>query len=404
MPGSTPAACYHVNMEATARIAEKIAAELNRYAYFYSMKDISEARGSAAERSGTRAVGSLASLKAWFIGGTLRPGAEIEGEAYFTPYISMHRPRAYYPEMLLGELRAGSPPVPDSENALPHILPVVKLPPFPDGTQMGFLYPVPRDLFTRYQHPRGVRDALIRDYLRVPLLLPPGTRVPTGRVAFRARLLELRPERLREAVTWEKRELEAYALRGLNLFLAVIDDRHEVRVLDEGAAPPSGSLFAETRIDHLPHHRAEEVMEECLVPAVEELFPGSGRGERDRGLELGLSTAHHVLHFRSRLTAFIYRPAFAVFRRPCLLSLFLPAELGARLEETEKTFLTLYEKVTGALGACGAASPAPRLDFVHEPGSEEWRSRGLLRSEAVEELARERPGLAGALEWLRGAS
>jgi hypothetical protein len=389
-------------MDLVDRVAEKVAAELNRYAFFYSMKDISDARGAGTEAPAPRAVDSPVALKTGFMQGTLRPGMDVEGEAYLSPFISLHRPRAYYPELLLGGLRASASPGRKGEGGLPHILPVVKLPPLPGGWRMSFLYAGPEGLFTRHEHPRGARDALIRDYARIPLLAPPGSPMPGGWVAFRARLLELRPERLRESVAWERRELEAYALRGLNLFLAVLDEGHGLRELDGGSGAPAGSLFAETRIGPLPHHRAEKVVEECLIPAVEEVFPGRERGDRRQGIDLDETAGHHVLRFRRRLTALIYSPAFAVFRSPSLLGLYLPTDLGEGLEGSEKGFLGLYSRVEKALAACGASPAGVHLDFVHDPGSAAWRERGLLRSELVEEILQARPHLSGVVEWLRG--
>jgi hypothetical protein len=44
-------------MDLVDRVAEKVAAELNRYAFFYSMKDISDARGAGTEAPAPRPGG-----------------------------------------------------------------------------------------------------------------------------------------------------------------------------------------------------------------------------------------------------------------------------------------------------------------------------------------------------------
>jgi len=394
-------------MDARQRERERTAAELNRYAFFYTMKDIGEARGSGDAPSFTRELPSFAALKVEFMAGSLRPGAEVCGEAFLSPHISLHRPRAYYPELLLGRLRASAPAGGPAPAGLPHALPVVELPPLPGGWKVLFLYPGPRGLFTRYQHPAGARDALIRDYLRIPLLLPAGGAAVTGPVRFRARLLELRAERLREGLAWESRELEAYALRGLNLFLAVLDPGQGLQPLQEetqGAEEtPAGSLFAECRLEPPPDNREEAALEECLVSAVEEVFPSRDRGQRRQGMDLDHETDHHALRFRGRLTALIYRPAFAAFRKPSFWGIFLPTVLAGReLEESRHRFRDLYLKVTERLGGCAASSEQPELDFVHDPADGFWRERGLLRSGLVEDLLEKHPHLAAIVSWLRG--
>ncbi len=132
----------------------------------------------------------------------------------------MHHPRAYYPEMFLGDLRATTPKNGKAEGAscLPHVLPVVRLPELPDGWEIRFLYPGSNGLFQYYEHPHRLMDVLTRDYLRIPVLLPPGGH-PGGMVRFRARLLEMRQEQLEDYVHLDPREAQAYAVRGLNLFL-----------------------------------------------------------------------------------------------------------------------------------------------------------------------------------------
>ncbi len=395
-------------MDARDRECERTAAELNRYAFFYNMKNISEARGSGDAPSSTREIASLAELKKEFAAGTLRPGAEVSGEAFISPFISMHRPRAYYPELLLGSLRASAPGHSHKPDGLPHALPVVELPPLPGGWKMIFLYPGPEGLFTRYQHPAGFRDVLIRDYPRLPLLVPAGNAAVPGRVAFRARLLELRPEKLREALAWEKRELEAYALRGLNLYLAVLDEGQGLQGQGEagleGVDAVFGSLFAESRIRMPAGAREEVLLEECLISAVEEVFPPVERGERRQGPDLDHETGHHYLRFRRRLSAFIYRPAFAVFKKPSFLGLFLPSALsGQILEENRRRFRDLYLKVVEALMDCAASPESMELDFVHEPHHGFWRERGLLEGELLGTVLERHPLLAETVSWLRGS-
>jgi hypothetical protein len=322
--------------------------------------------------------------------------------------------------MFLGDLRASvaqadetgledEARAPDGTSWLPHVLPVVRLPGLPGGWDINFLYPSPAGLFQRYEHPHRLMDVLTRDYLRTPILLPSSGSHPTGWVRYRARLLELRQGQLEQFTHLDRRESEAYAARGLNLFLAASGEGQGVEPL-EPAPPtppaPCGSLFVETRIRPLPHSRVESVLEEALASMAEELFPGTDRGRKRDGLDIDHATGHHFLRFRRRLFALIYRPIIAVYRSPHFLSLYLPAALEpALLREKEELFERAFAFLEESMIDHGAAVEGGLpVDFTHNPCLPAWRAREVLRNGLIDRVVEERPHLARTVLWLRGAS
>jgi hypothetical protein len=392
-------------MDINERMVETAAHELNKYAYFYSLKEYARARGSEGGATQPRAFPSLAELKAAVKSGRLRPGETVEGEAFLSPYISMHHPRAHYPEMFLGDLRAS---VSEEGSHLPHVLPVVRLPGLPGGWSIQFLYPRSAELFQRYEHPHRLMDVLTRDYLRIPVLLPAHADYPTGWVKFRARLLEMRQDHLEEFVHLDRRESAAYAMRGLNLFLVVSGEGQGVEPLESAtsiSSVPRGSLFVESRIRPLPHARVESILEEALTSMGEELFPGTNRGEKRAGLDIDPDTGHHYLSFRHRLFALIYRPIIAVYRSPHFLSLYLPttlasADSGEKEEIFERAFAWMEERMIHHGAAVEGGLP---VDFTHDPCLPAWRAREILRNGLIDRVVEERPYLARTVLWLRGA-
>lgn len=391
-------------MEINERAVEKAANELNKYAFFYSLKEHTRARGSEGGVAAPRSYPSLEGLKSAVKSGRLRPGETVDVEGFLSPFISMHRPRAYYPEMFLGDLRATAPGESREDGAegascLPHVLPVVRLPGLPDGWEIRFLYPASTGLFQHYEHPHRLMDVLTRDYLRIPVLLPPGD-YPAGMVRFRARLLEMRPVQLEEFVHLDARESDAYTMRGLTLFLEASGEGWEAE--PDGA--PCGSLFVETRIKPLSHTRAEAVLEEALANVAEELFPATYRGDRKAGLDIDHETGHHFLRYRQRLFALIYRPFIAVYRAPHFLSLYLPtlldeAALADREEVFDRAFSLLEEEMVKHGVVVEGGLP---VDFVHDPRLPAWRDREALRNSLIERVVEERPYLSDTVHWLRG--
>lgn len=411
-------------MDINERMVEAAAHELNKYAYFYSMKEYARARGSDGSEAPPRGFPSLAELKGAVKSGRLRPGEVVEGEAFLSPYISLHHPRAHYPEMFLGDLRASASALPAEEAedtaptegtgeeegayCLPHVLPVVRLPGLPGGWDIHFLYPRSAGLFQRYEHPHRLMDVRIRDYLRIPVLLPSSDDHPTGWVRFRARLIEMRQGQLEEFVHLDRRESEAYSLRGLNLFLMVSGEGQGVEPLEPAPSvspAPRGSLFVETRVRPLPHARVESMLEEALTSMAEELFPGANRGEKRAGLDIDSHTGHHFLSFRHRLFALIYRPIIAVYRSPHFLSLYLPTTLEpAGLKEKEEIFERAFAWMEGKMIDHGAAVEGGLpVDFTHDPCLPAWRAREILRNGLIDRVMEERPYLARTILWLRGA-
>ncbi len=251
-------------------------------------------------------------------------------------------------------------------------------------------------------------DVLIRDYLRIPILLPSRDDHPSGWVRFRARLLEMRQGQLEEFVHLDRRESEAYAVRGLNLFLVVSGEGQGLEPFEPApsvSSQPRGSLFVETRVRPLPHAQVESILEEALSSMAEELFPETDRGEKRAGLDIDPHTGHHFLSFRHRLFALIYRPIIAVYRSPHFLSLYLPTTLeSAGLQDKEDIFERAFALMEGKMIHHGAALEGGLpVDFTHDPRLPAWRDREILSNGLIDRVMEERPYLARTILWLRGA-
>ncbi len=391
-------------MEITSRMVEGAAVELAKYGFFYAFSDHRRARGREPGRIfPTHKMKSLTGLKSLFRRQMLYPGTMVEGRGVLSPFISLYRPRAHYPQMILGGLRSTSEEAGEKSSSLPHILPVIKLPPLPDGNLIYFLYPEDAELFHRYEFPQDLREVLTRDYLRVPLLLPPEYAGAEGVVEFRARLLELREESLRPHASIGGKAYQGYSLRGLTLFLSLVEEDGYLQELPEIPYGARGALFVESRVSPLNIESVESSVEAALKCCAEELFPEERQGERKEGTKIDHQTDHHFLRFRNRLFAFIYKPLIAVYRYPHYFSLYMPLPLQPEvLKEKELLFEKAYGRLTQTISRTEEWSEAQfTVDFVHDASLPFWRERGVLRNDLFLRVLREKPFLKATLDWLR---
>ncbi len=395
-------------MEITPKMVESAALELAKYGFFYALSDYQEARGREPGRQHpVHRMKTLAGLKSLFRRQMLYPGTMVEGKGILSPYITLYRPRAYYPQMVLGELRSTRKRAGEGLSSLPHILPVVKLPPLPDGNLVYFLYPEEAELFHRYEFPQDLREVLTRDYLRVPLVLPPNYSGVEGGVEFRARLLEIKEGPLYTHASIGEKAYQGYSIRGLTLFFSLVEEDgylKEVSSLSDITQITQGSLFVESRVPPLEIQSVERRVEEALECCSSELFPGERKRERKEGLRIDHRTDHHFLRFRNRLFAFINKPFIAVYRYPHYFSLYMPIPLRREgIQEKESIFQRAYAQLTETLFPRGSEARGTRffVDFVHDPSIPFWKERGVLRNELFTRVLREKPFLRTTVDWLR---
>jgi hypothetical protein len=340
----------------------------------------------------------IAAIKAGILNESIRVGQELEGEAVACPFAAVYQPRPYYPSYLLGEIRSALREGERAPSTSPHYLPVSVLPPLPDGWRVTFLYPMDKEEFDRPDFPANVRDVLTRDFTRLPLLIPPDMQETRGKIAYRARLMQLGRTSLSRLVGIGDRSYDAYSARGLTFFLQPI----EMEFLGE---VPSlrGSLFAELRLPQDGDwERVMKAMEEVTCETAETVFPEGNRGERqDSGCYLP-HTGFQVIQFRRRLLALVYEPVMAVFRAPRFIGLYFPRDVMGELGEASSLFeefcRIFCSRLEKALG-----NPAPiKVEIAFDNRLSWVREGGGLQGPSFVGLEEEYPFLKPTLDWLRG--
>lgn len=374
-----------------------LAEEISKFSFCFAL---SEYRRAVEFKGRSKSFPGLdvAGIKAGILGEALRAGDEVEGEGLASPFSAIYQPRAYYPAYFLGEMRAALRRGEEPPAASPHYLPVSRLPQLPDGTRIAFLYQRDKTAFDRPDFPAHVRDVLTRDFMRMPMLVPPGQDVAEGVLRFRARLLQLDRETAYRLAGLGDNSYEAYSARGLTHFLQPL----ELHPLDAGTTL-RGSLFAELSLaQDLVWEDAVDLFEETVCSAVERVFPPCTRGERQ---EPGCYLPHsgfHVTRFRRRLFALVYDPVIVIFRAPRLLGAYLPSELLRGREEAAALFEEFVLDLASNLGGVpGLASPV-RVETAYDNLLPWAGERGALRGPVFEMLGAEHPFLVPTLRWLRG--
>jgi len=374
-----------------------LAEEISKFSFCYALSEhrrAVEVKGRSKSFSGL----DVAGIKAGILGEALRAGDEVEGEALASSFAAIYQPRAYYPAYFLGEMRAALRRGENPPAASPHYLPVSRLPQLPDGSRVVFFYQRDKTAFDRPDFPAHVRDVLTRDFVRLPVLIPPGQDAAEGVLGFRARVLQLDRETAYRLAGLGDKSYEAYSARGLTHFLQPLE-------LEARGAETSlrGSLFAELSfVEDQAWERAMDLLEETVRGVVERVFPPCPRGERE---EPGCYLPHsgfHVTRFRRRLFALVYDPVIVIFRAPRLLGIYLPSDLLRGREEAAAFFEEFVVDLAYALaGGLGLASPA-RVETAYDNLLPWARERGALRGPAFDLLGEEHPFLRPTLQWLRG--
>ena len=349
-----------------------------------------------------RAVSGMdvAGIKAGILGESVRAGDEVEGEALACGCAAVYQPRAYYPPYFLGEMRAALRRGENPPSASPHYLPVSAVPPLPDGWRITFLLPGDKEAFDRPDFPAHVRDVLTRDYLRMPLLIPPGEDPGWGRIRFRARVLQLRRDTMDRLAGLGERSYDAYAARGLTHFLQPLEME-----LEPGKEHPTlrGSLFAEVSFLEEPGwERVMGVLEGAVRGTVEEVFPECPRGEKQ---EMGCYLPHtgfHVVQFRRKLFALVFDPVITVFRSPDLVGLYLPCDLMRDLEKSASLFEGFVSRFAAVMEESLGLSTSPRVEAAYDNRLPWARDGGALRGASFLKVEEEHPFLKPTLDWLRG--
>jgi hypothetical protein len=374
-----------------------LAEEISRFSLCFALSE----HGEAPEMKGrSRALSGLGigDIKTGILGETIRAGDEVEGEAIASGFACIYQPRAYYPPYLLGEMRAAlrrgeSPPA-----ASPHYLPVSLPPRLPDGYSISFLYGTGKTAFDRPDFPSNVRDVLTREYMRMPLLVPPDREMLEGRVHFRARLFQLDRDSVFRLAGVGENSYQTYSTRGLTYFLRPIE-------IEESAGEVSlrGSVFTELSLIEEPGwERVTETLEKTARATVEEVFPACPRGERQ---EPGCYLPHsgfHVTRFRRRLFAMVFDPVIVIFRAPRLLGLYLPGEMMGGIEGAASLFEQFVLRFSSAIEkSLGLASP-PAVEMAYDSRLPWARERGVLRGPEFDLLAEKYPFLTPTIGWLRG--
>jgi hypothetical protein len=374
-----------------------LAEEISKFSLCFALSEhrrAAEGMGRKKSHSGL----DVAGIKAGILADAMRAGDEVEGTALASPFTAIYQPRAYYPSYLLGEMRAairrGESPPPAS----PHYLPVSALPPLPDDSCIVFLYQEEKAAFDRPDFPAHVRDVFTRDYMRMPLLVPPQQDVAQGRIRFRARLLRLDRDSAYRLAGIGENSYESYSSRGLTFFLQPLE-------LETLAVEPGlrGALFAELSLEGEPGWESVvETLERVVCGVVEEVFPPCERGERE---EPGCYLPHsgfHVTRFRRRLFALVYAPVIVVFRAPNLLGLFLPGELMSGHLEHASLFESFALRLSSSLRDGLGFHSLPRVEIAYDNRLPWAREGGTLRGPSFDPLPVEYPFLRPTLEWLRG--
>ncbi len=374
------------------RLIAKAEVELAKYGYHWALAMGGRARPRSLPRGGVRRVDAPAEVRALYRRGELHPGDLVEGYGMLSPFSSLYKPRAYYPEYLLSQM----PAVGDELAVSPRIRPALRFPRLGDGRGIAFLYPRGKRVLERRSFPGDLREALTRDYDQVPVVASGDGDPWTGLCRWRARL-----ERLSDA---DARKLGGVAgplygtmeERGLTLFLSAEGAECRVEPLPAGSHEPLfGSLFLEARITG---ERADEHLRGALTDelrgAVEKVFGFAG------------PAAVEETQVMSRLLAIIRPPVIAVQRAPHLLSLFLPCDLAGDLEGCARTFEFFAEALIAALRrnteGHGHVLDA-EIDFAYDCRREFFRKRRAMRTGLLDEVVRRRPHLASVRDWLTGS-
>ncbi|MEW6552744.1 MAG: hypothetical protein AB1384_00465 [Actinomycetota bacterium] len=379
------------------REERRLAEEISKFSFCFAL---SEHRRALESRGRNKAFSGMdvAGIKAGILAESIRAGDEVEGEAVASHFTAIYQPRAFYPAYVLGEMRAAlrrgeSPPA-----ASPHYLPVSVMPPLADGSSIAFLYQPDKTAFDRPDFPAHVRDVFTRDFMRLPLLLPPPSQALRGKVRFRARVLRMDHDSAYRLAGLGDKSYDAYSARGLTCFLHPI----EVETLD--ADPPlRGSLFCELSLDAgEAWDRTVEVLEEAVRSEVEKVFPPCPRGGRE---EMGCylpQSGFHVTRFRRKFYALVYDPVIVILRAPRLMGIYLPGELAGDAEETRALFEGFVMRLVSSLeGQLGLASP-PGVEIAYDNLLPWARERGALRGPDFTALPERYPFLGPTLGWLRG--
>jgi hypothetical protein len=379
------------------REERRLAEEISKFSFCFAL---SEHRRALDSRGRNKAFSGMdvAGIKAGILAESIRAGDEVAGEALASSYTAIYRPRAYYPAYILGEMRAalrrGESPPPAS----PHYLPVSKLPPLPDGSRIVFLYQQDKTAFDRPDFPAHVRDVLTRDFMRMPLLIPPLSRMPQGIVRFQARVLRMDHDSAYRLAGLGDNSYDVYSNRGLTCFLQpaeveTVGADHLLR----------GSLFCELAVTADENwERMVEVVEETVRAEVEDVFPPCSRGERE---ELGCylpQSGFHVTRFRRKFYALVYDPVIVILRAPRLMGLYLPGGLASGGEETRALFEQFVLQLVSSLERQLNLSSPLGVETAYDNLLPWARERGALRGTAFASLEEEYPFLRPTLNWLRG--
>lgn len=380
------------------RERKTLAEEIAKFALCYALSEHADADGGRGRRSRSHSDMDVPRLKTGILNDRVSPGDELEIEALACPYAAIYHPRAYYPAYVLGEMRAALRRGEEAPSASPHYLPVSVLPPLPDGWRITFLFKAEKRAYGKPDFPGNARDVLTREFMRFPLLVPPGCEEPRGRMRLKARIMQLRREPLRRLAGLGERAFETYSARGLTFFLLpeVLEARMEY-------APLRGSLFCELR---LPVERGfedvTEAVESALREVVEEVFPECPRGERlDSGCYLP-HTGFHVVRFRRKLMALVFDPLIAVLRAPGLLGVYLPCDLLSGLEESSALFRGSVVRLCERMKEMLSLPTVPGVEIAYDNRLPWADERGALRGEPFDGVEEEHPFLVPTLNWLRG--
>ncbi len=373
------------------RLIGKAELELAKYGYHWALAMGGRARPHATPRRGVPRVNEPAEVKAAYRRGDLHPGDLVQGSGILSPFSALYRPRSYYPEYLLGQMKL-DPVTPGSRLPTnPRIRPVVKLPPLRGGATIAFLYPQGKRALERQSFPGDLREALTRDYDQIPIVLPPGFEAWTGPCAWRARL-----QRLNDADALKLGGVAGplYGTmeeRGLTLFLSAEDEDCGLETAPAVEHEPlAGSLFLEARITG---ERADEHLRQALVDelpaAVHEAFGGKSIGEDMRVMR--------------RLLALVQPPVIAVQRAPHLLSLFLPCDLAGDLASCAGDFEAFTDMLLAGLERViqshGHALD-PEIDFAFDSRRPFFAERRAMRTGLLDEVVHRRPHLVPVRDWL----
>ncbi len=375
------------------RLIAKAEIELAKYGYHWALAMGARARPRAVPRGGVARVEAPAEVKAAYRHGALHPGDLVEGSGILSPFAAIYRPRAYYPEYLLGQMTLEAAELNPETSVSPRIRPVVRLPQIEGGASIAFLYPAGKQALERQSFPGDLREALTRDYDQVPIVLPPGLEAWTGPCEWHARL-----QRLNDADALKLGGVAGplYGTmeeRGLTLFLSVEDEDCGLDTVPAAATEPvAGSLYLEARITG---ERADEHLREALVNelpvTVKKVFGRRGEGEDTRVM--------------SRLLALIRPPIIAVQRAPHLLSLFMPCDLAGDLEGCAHNFEVFVEALLTGLARIiegHGHSLDAEIDFAYDARRPFFAERRAMRTDLLDEVVHRRPHLVPVRDWLTG--